>query len=101
MEARIYKGIVFYKPEGDRTLRDHGKTNGAIKKGLLEKKPCEVCGIENDERRIRRNVIAHHENYSDYLNVRWLCWRHHKAVHNLFLYPKEETLIGFNKEKEK
>jgi hypothetical protein len=45
----------------------------AICKGRLAKQPCEVCGsIE---------VEAHHDDYSQPYNVRWLCPTHHREHH--------------------
>jgi hypothetical protein len=40
---------------------------------VLDRKPCEVCGIEK--------VEAHHDDYSKPLQVRWLCKRHHCEHH--------------------
>jgi len=45
----------------------------AIKKGILIKQICEVCG--ND------NVDAHHEDYTQPLKVMWLCKLHHMRLH--------------------
>lgn len=45
----------------------------ALKRGLLEKQPCEVCGDENAE--------AHHPSYDRPMDVQWLCRLHHKAEH--------------------
>lgn len=33
---------------------------------------CEVCGLKAE---------AHHDNYDKPLNVRWLCFRHHREYH--------------------
>ncbi len=49
------------------------KTRIAVKNGLIEKMPCEICG------KIR--VEAHHDDYSQPLNVRWLCRKHHVSTH--------------------
>lgn len=43
----------------------------AILSGKLTRQPCELCGCTNSE--------AHHSNYLDKLNVRWLCRYHHRA----------------------
>jgi len=45
----------------------------AIKKGLLKKEPCEICG--------KIKVVAHHPDYSKPLKVIWLCHKHHMAIH--------------------
>ena len=49
-------------------------TNKAVHDGLLIKQPCEVCGTEED-------VQAHHDDYDDPLDVRWLCKTHHREHH--------------------
>lgn len=44
----------------------------AVKKGLLVRQPCEVCGTEK--------VEAHHDDYAQPLEVRWLCLVHHREA---------------------
>lgn len=48
-------------------------TRKAIDGGLLVRQPCEVCGITP--------ANAHHDDYDRPLDVRWLCVRHHAALH--------------------
>lgn len=62
----------------------------AIKKGRLKRGPCEVCGNMKSE--------AHHDDYAQPLNVRWLCHFHHLAMHRAQyraerrrLMPERET----------
>lgn len=45
----------------------------AIEKGLLVRRPCEVCGASR--------VDAHHDDYGKPLDVRWLCPPHHREHH--------------------
>ena len=45
----------------------------ALRRGQLQKQPCEICGKER--------VDAHHPNYAHPLEVRWLCRKHHIAAH--------------------
>lgn len=48
--------------------------NHAVRDGLITKKDCEICG---------RKSQAHHDDYSKPLDVRWLCFYHHrKEAHN-------------------
>lgn len=47
----------------------------AIKKGILQKEPCEVCGF--------LIVDAHHGDYSQPLIVNWFCRPHHAEMHRL------------------
>jgi hypothetical protein len=49
------------------------KTWAAIKSGRLIRQPCQVCGATKSE--------GHHPDYSDPLNVLWLCRAHHVQEH--------------------
>lgn len=46
----------------------------AIKKGVLAKLPCIICGSGRSE--------AHHDDYSKPLDVLWFCRLHHEARHH-------------------
>lgn len=62
------------KAEGKDKARN--AVHNAVRDGKLKKQPCEVCGTWL--------VHAHHHNGYDrehWLDVQWLCVRHHKAVH--------------------
>lgn len=48
----------------------------AVKRGLVKKQPCWVCG---------EKAVAHHPDYSRPLDVVWLCYAHHKQTHALVL----------------
>lgn len=45
----------------------------ALEHGRLMKGPCAICGTTD-------RVEAHHHDYTQPLNVRWLCFRHHREV---------------------
>lgn len=52
----------------------HAKVTYAIKRGRLNRLPCEMCGeVEG--------VHGHHDDYSKPLEVRWLCRKHHAQLH--------------------
>ncbi|MGC5843806.1 hypothetical protein PU724_25570 [Mesorhizobium abyssinicae] len=51
----------------------HACLRSALRLGLVEKQPCEVCGAAE--------VDGHHPNYNEPMSVRWLCRAHHKAEH--------------------
>ena len=50
--------------------------NAAVRKGLLQRQPCHICGAEK--------VEAHHTHYSHPLEVVWLCRSHHVQLHRQF-----------------
>lgn len=80
------------------------KTNDLLRRGKLVKRPCLVCGS--------KDVLPHHEDYSNPFKVIWLCEQHHKEYHDgkisLFngklkwdpgrLIPKTKK-VGFPKKK--
>jgi hypothetical protein len=47
----------------------------AIKKGFIERKPCETCGNVKSH--------GHHDDYRKPFEVRWLCSKHHRLHHKL------------------
>jgi hypothetical protein len=49
-------------------------TSNAIKRGMIIKMPCEICGTNE-------LVEAHHEDYSKPFDVKWLCRTHHGEHH--------------------
>lgn len=69
-----------HEPEAIRMV------NEAVKRGLLLRGPCEVCGLSpydprSRKRKLRSRVIGHHDNYNNPLTVRWLCYKHHREWH--------------------
>lgn len=53
----------------------HMKVYFALKKGLLTRLPCFICGEKSE---------AHHADYSRPLDVVWLCPSHHRQAHMNF-----------------
>ena len=51
----------------------HAALRSGLKRGLVQRQPCEVCGVLETE--------AHHPDYDRPLVVQWLCRQHHKAIH--------------------
>ena len=51
----------------------HTAVGNAVRDGRLERLPCEVCGNAKSE--------GHHDDYSKPLDVRWLCFKHHREHH--------------------
>src|SRR5262245_26938922 len=64
-----------YKTPED-LLKRHARNvlNAAVRKGKIQRLPCEVCGATE-------TIHAHHENYREPLRVRWLCRLHHEEHH--------------------
>ena len=62
----------------------------AVRSGKLTRGPCEVCG--------EPKTHGHHNSYEeiDQLDVRWLCPKHHVALHKRLREIEDE-----NDEKEK
>jgi hypothetical protein len=60
--------------ENPLALWAHNAVRSAIRRGLIERKPCEVCGAEPAD--------AHHDDYSRPLAIRWLCRLHHRELHS-------------------
>jgi len=56
----------------------HNIVSNAVRDGRLEKQSCEICGCEQSQ--------AHHEDYSRPLDVRWLCFKHHRKIHGQLSY---------------
>jgi hypothetical protein len=47
--------------------------SNAIRDGRMERQPCEICGAPDAQ--------THHDDYSKPLDVRWLCFVHHRELH--------------------
>jgi len=48
--------------------------SNAVRDGRLVKLPCQVCGSPKSQ--------AHHPDYRSPLKVVWLCFKHHREIHN-------------------
>ena len=61
-----------------------GYSINQIRRGDLQRQPCEVCGLEPAE--------CHHIDYSDPERVMWLCTAHHAQTHSQFGKPAPEWM---------
>lgn len=51
--------------------RARNAISNAIRDGKIVRQPCEVCGGK---------AQAHHDDYAKPLEVRWLCFKHHREL---------------------
>ena len=72
-KGKIYKTIKLYRKNNPNKYRAHGMVAYAVKMKNLVPKPCEICADVK--------VSAHHDDYLEPLNVRWLCSKHHNQWH--------------------
>lgn len=73
-KGKVYEITKSYRESNPKKYKAHGMVAYAIKCGNLVKKPCEICGGNKD-------IHAHHDDYSEPLNIRWLCASHHGEWH--------------------
>jgi len=62
-----------YKKNNPIKTKCHERVDTALDNGSVKKMPCEICG--------KKQVEAHHDDYSKPIEVRWLCRIHHKQHH--------------------
>lgn len=53
----------------------------SIYRQQLEPQPCEICGGYGKRNNGKSLVEAHHDDYNKPLNIRWLCFFHHREWH--------------------
>lgn len=70
----------FNRPYNKAKNKIRNLTRAAVKRGDLIKLPCEVCGNIKSE--------AHHLDYSNHLDIKWLCRFHHMEAH------RKNTILG-------
>jgi hypothetical protein len=64
---------IRWRQQNPEKAAAHRAVRRALRAGELQKQPCEVCEAAD--------VHAHHDNYGQPLQVRWLCPLHHVAHH--------------------
>lgn len=67
------KKLAHYKKYSPTRRRAMAIVARAFADGSLVRQPCENCG--------EAVAIAHHDDYSKPLTVRWLCWSCHQYHH--------------------
>lgn len=53
--------------------------NHYLRDNHIERMPCEICGAKAE---------AHHDDYEKPLEVRWLCFKHHREWHKIHDNPE-------------
>lgn len=70
------KAMLVYQQTRREAHPDRYKARTAVGNALRDRRlfrqPCEACGGK---------AQAHHDDYSKPLDVRWLCFRHHREHH--------------------
>ncbi len=74
-ERHAQLAVEYRKRHPEKTIAQN-RLNYAVRKGLIKRLPCEVCGSAE-------RVHAHHHSYApeDWYNVKWLCHVCHKLEH--------------------
>lgn len=65
--------VALWRKKHSVKAKAHFRVSNAIRDQKLMRQPCEVCGHPKAQ--------AHHDDYSQPLNVRWLCTTHHAEHH--------------------
>lgn len=77
-----------WREKNKHKIKAQARVAQAIRKGVLKRLPCEVCGDPNSH--------GHHHDYSKPLDVWWLCSKHHGEAHHkenpLVIIRQHETL---------
>ena len=67
-----------WKRKNIQKIKAQNAIDWEIRSGRIKRLPCEKCGDPKSE--------AHHDDYSKPLEVRWLCFRHHRIEHGQYQY---------------
>ena len=63
-----------YRKRNPNKAKAHAIVARSMRAGNLVKEPCKKCGSEE-------SIHAHHDDYSQPLNIQWLCPKHHHQWH--------------------
>ncbi|MFK0688015.1 hypothetical protein ACFX5Q_07395 [Mesorhizobium sp. IMUNJ 23033] len=63
-----------WRNENPWAVWSHSAYRSALRRGLIERQPCEVCGTTD-------NVDGHHPDYRKPADVIWVCRLHHRREH--------------------
>jgi hypothetical protein len=71
--SRLLTAQERWRLRNPQALTAHRAVQAAVRRGTLVRLPCEVCGDPRSD--------FHHPNYAEPLVGKFLCRKHHKAVH--------------------
>lgn len=83
-------GTGFSPEEQAKRRKARSSLNHYMRDKGLERQPCEICGAKAE---------AHHDNYDKPLEVRWLCFKHHRSHHKA-IYENPALLTAPSPDKE-
>lgn len=83
---RRYNKTYDSNPRERFRKRVMGKVHAAIKKGILTRSPCIICG--------EPQTHAHHADYRKPLEVTWLCAKHHTQLHQIIRSDPDNEVIS-------
>lgn len=71
--------------EKKKRVKARSILNHHLRDNHIERLPCEICGNQAE---------AHHNDYDKPLDVRWLCFKHHRLYHKIGMkvYENPELL---------
>lgn len=72
-------GTGYSREERARRRKARSELNHYLRDKHIERKPCEICGEKAE---------AHHDDYNKPLEVRWLCFKHHREWHKIHENPE-------------
>lgn len=76
-----------YRQRNAEKLKAQNLLNYAVRKGVIQRLPCEKCGTSE-------RVHAHHHDYSKPYEVCWLCYICHKKEHPVGEKEKQVKFAG-------
>jgi hypothetical protein len=71
--ARLRSAHLLHNKRNPEKARARNAVASALKSRRIARKPCDVCGDTKSQ--------AHHDDYARPLDVRWLCFVHHRIAH--------------------
>lgn len=78
-ENRFFSHGTGYGPDKQAAKTEVMK---AVRAGRLSRQPCEICSRDPKATDGRSLVQAHHDDYTQPLQVRWLCQKCHHREHH-------------------